>query len=166
MLTRDSFKRMKKNASGSSGPIFKAALDVPWNDWPATLPSDKAEQLFYVLKLNKSVVASDLNTVSEKILSRAHNLLICASLSDGHPICLRHFPSYAYISEAFFIVLEETDFSKAKSALAHDRNCRFLSLHIDEDLMAAFSKATLSQEYISTANLAKKIFNPKKRGKK
>lgn len=138
-------------------PIFKAALDVPWNDWPEDLDESKAQMLSSVLAKVDSDFSTNINDVTSSVLSNHHNVIVAVKLSDGFPFFLRHIPSTVFVSNAFLFVLGAKAFSDLLIQLDIKQSTRCLSVHVDESRLFEFPKYCISQEYPAIKTVKKLI---------
>jgi hypothetical protein len=150
------------SASKKQPIVFRAALDVPWNDWPEELVEERAVDLLSALQKIEGEVSTDINSITSSILSCKHNILVAAKLPDGFPLFLRHFPSSVYASNAFLFVISEDCFVKLLKILRIERSCRCLSFFVEESHLSGFQKFSVSKEYPDIRTVKKLISKNKK----
>lgn len=140
--------------------VFKAALDLPWTEWPDLVDDSTFTKLCDALPEQPGFYW-ELNRVAIAISKRKHNVMLVAKMSDGLPFFLRHLPGTAFCSGAALLLLSETQFAAIKLKLGSCFASRVVSLFIDTVTLDELGISPLAggfQFAIPPIRTAKKLF--------
>lgn len=137
--------------------VFKAALDVPWREWPEVVTEDAASSLINIISSHQQDHSTDINTITSQVSSGTHNCVVAAKLKDGFPFFVRHIPPCVYSSNGFLFVMEESDFVKLLESMNIVKSCRVLSFKVSLEQLSLFKPFCMSSEYSADVALMKKL---------
>lgn len=135
--------------------VFKASIEVPWNEWPGPLASAEFDTLLPLI--DSSSYCTCINEISSSLLSKKHNALIVVQQPDGFPFFIRHLTQVVFVSNSFLFVLAQPEFTLLRSRLGLSCQGRCISVNINRDLVddTRLVKFDISQEValLNTVNI-------------